>query len=610
MDTLSDPLVDRLLDGRYAVLSRIARGGMASVYLATDTRLDRPVAVKVMHPALADDPDYLARFHREARASARLSHPDIVAVYDQGEDAGHPFLVMEYVPGATLRDILRARTRLEVGESVGVMDHVLAALAVAHNAGIVHRDIKPENVLVTADGRVKVADFGLARSVSGHQLTLGDGALLGTAAYLAPEQVTGAGADARTDVYAAGIVFFELLTGVAPFTGDTPLIVANRHVNEDVPPPSSLVDGVPRALDDLVAAATAREPRDRPSDAGVLHRQLASVRDEVRGPISVPAIPATTAVMPASDTLVVQQHGESEPVQRRVRRRIRRGLIALLAVLLLAVGAGVAGWYVATGRYTTTPSLLDLTRTAAAQELAHKGLHAHWLPSVYSDTVATGLVATQQPSPGQRVRSGGTVSLALSLGPDHVPDVRRMTVDQAKALLSQAQLRFGGTRDAYSTSVASGRVIGTDPAIGVAITPGTPVTLVVSKGPAPIVLPDVTHQPIAKARARLQALGLTVTTTSAFNDTVPSGQVVSSNPSPGTTVHAGDTVTLVVSKGPQKFPVPDVTGKKIQDAIRIINQAGFKAAPNQIFPGGPGKVVRETPNGMQPKGTTIELDYY
>src|SRR3954447_4539184 len=252
--TLSDPLVDRLLDGRYAIEARLARGGMASVYLATDIRLERRVAVKVMHAALAEDPDSVARFNREARAAARLSHPAAVSVYDQGTDDGHVFLVMEYVAGATLREVLRDRSRLTAGEAVAVMDHVLAALGAAHAAGLVHRDIKPENVLVTPDGRVKVADFGLARAIAGTTLTGDDGALLGTAAYVAPEQVRDGVADARSDVYSAGILFFELLTGTPPFSGDSAVNVAYRHMNEDVPAPSSRAPGIPAELDVVVGA--------------------------------------------------------------------------------------------------------------------------------------------------------------------------------------------------------------------------------------------------------------------------------------------------------------------------------------------------------------------
>jgi beta-lactam-binding protein with PASTA domain/tRNA A-37 threonylcarbamoyl transferase component Bud32 len=635
--TLSDPLVDRLLDGRYAVEARLARGGMASVYLATDTRLDRRVAVKVMHPGLAEDPDFVARFNREARASARLSHPDIVAVYDQGDDDGQAFLVMEYVPGATLREVLRGQGRLDAGEALAVMDHVLAALAAAHDAGLVHRDVKPENVLVTADGRVKVADFGLARAVTGHQLTAADGALLGTAAYLAPEQVRHGAADARTDVYAAGIMLFELLTGRPPYSDGPAVVVANRHVSEDVPPPSSIAAGVPAELDALVIAATAREPDERPDDARALHRSLVAVRDRLGLHAAVPGLPAAeTTVLSApraapddaygrpGDTLVVptttalppaapppdQPAEPAEPAEPKPRRRRRRGLIALLLVLLLALLAAGAGWYLAVGRYTRTPAVLGLTREAASATLLHAGLKARWLPPVYSATVADGHVVTEQPGPGHDIRKGATVSLALSRGPDHVPNLRRLTVADAKTLLAAAQLKLGATSVDFSATVAAGRIITSSPPAGSEISPDTAISVVVSKGPPPVTVPDVVGKSVADATSILSALGLNATTTEAFSDKVDKGKVISSSPRSGASLRKGDTVTLVVSKGPQLFPVPDVTGMKIEAAIRAIEKAGFVADPHQIFPFGPGKVVREGPSGMQPKGTAIRLDYY
>jgi len=607
--TLSDPMVDRLLDGRYAVESRLARGGMASVYLATDTRLDRRVAIKVMHPGLAEDPDFVARFNREARASARLSHPDIVAVYDQGEDDGQAFLVMEYVPGATLRAVLRDRGRLSAGEALAVMDHVLAALAAAHQAGLVHRDVKPENVLVTADGRVKVADFGLARAVSGHHLTLADGALLGSPAYLAPEQVRDGTADARTDVYAAGIMLFELLTGRPPYVGEHAVAVANQRLSEDVPPPSSVASGIPSDIDELVLAATARSPEDRPADAGALHRSLVAVRNRLGLHSAVPSLPsvATTVLSTESrqDTLVVDA-----PAPPKRRRRRRRGLIALAVVLVLALLASGAGWYLAMERYVKTPGVLDMSHDAAAAKLRHAGLKVQWLTPVFSSTVPNGLVAVEQPGPGKDVRKGATVSLALSRGPDHVPNVRRMTVAEATAALQEAQLKLGETTREYSSTVAANRVVESNPGAGSEIAPGTAVSLVVSKGPPPVTVPDVHGKQVADAKAQLAALGLQVTTTETFSDTVKSGIVISSSPGPGVTVSKGATVNLVVSKGRELFQVPDVTGMKIDRAIQIIEKAGFKAQPRQAYPGGPGKVFRQSPTGKQPKGTVIELDYF
>jgi serine/threonine protein kinase len=276
-----DPLIGRVIDGRYAVTSRIARGGMATVYLALDRRLDRDVALKVMHGHLADDPQFTARFIREARSAARLSHPGVVAVFDQGEDDGLLYLAMEYLQGRTLREVLGEFGVLTPGEALDVVEPALEALAAAHAAGIVHRDVKPENVLLTDDGRVKVADFGLARAASA--LTSTSGVLMGTAAYMAPELIADGVADARCDVYAVGVMIFEMITGRQPFAGDVPLRVAYRHVHEEVPPPSSVVPRLPEPLDVLVTAATARDPDRRPADAAALLALERSARSRIPG---------------------------------------------------------------------------------------------------------------------------------------------------------------------------------------------------------------------------------------------------------------------------------------------------------------------------------------
>src|SRR6516225_2272621 len=297
--TVARPPIGQLLDGRYRVESLIARGGMATVYLGTDTRLERTVALKIMHAELASDEDFVRRFVAEARSVARLSHPNVVTVYDQGADGPTLYLAMEYVPGRTLRGLLHERTALRPREALDIIEGVLSGLAAAHAAGIAHRDVKPENVLLGNAQAVKVADFGLARLLSDVSHTK-SGLLIGTAAYLAPEQVSGGRADFRTDVYAAGIMLFELLTGRQPYTGDTPLTVAHRHVDEVVPPPSSLVPGLPPALDLLVARATSRDPELRPADAGQFLYAITGARNGLPLDVPPPAPPALPGTPPGA----------------------------------------------------------------------------------------------------------------------------------------------------------------------------------------------------------------------------------------------------------------------------------------------------------------------
>jgi serine/threonine-protein kinase len=624
--TLSDPLVDRLLDGRYAIEARLARGGMASVYLATDIRLDRRVAVKVMHAALAEDPDFVARFNREARAAARLSHPAVVSVYDQGTDDGNVFLVMEYVSGSTLREVLREKGKLTPAEAVAVMDYVLAALAAAHAAGLVHRDVKPENVLITPDGRVKVADFGLARAIAGTTLTGDDGMLLGTASYVSPEQVRDGAADARSDVYSAGVLMFELLTGTVPFSADTPLSVAYKHLSDDVPAPSSRSAGVPAELATLVTTATAREAAARYGDGAVMHSALSRARESLGLHGVVPAPPgdntinlARAASTASAAPVGVATSGNGQQTialptstEDDDGREPRRWPFVVAAIVVLSLIAGVGGWWLAVGRYTHAPSVLQLTYAQAAAKLDDAGLHAQEGSEVYSDEVAPGHVVSQDPAGGERVHRGATVTVHLSRGPAtvQVPDVGGKKVHAATVALRKVHLRVERQDQVYSSIVDRGHVIRTDPRAGETVSASRGIVLVVSKGPRPVDVPNVTNKTYDEAASTLRSVHLRPTKNEVFSDTVPAGRVVSTSPAAGTTAHVGDTVTVNLSKGPRLIPVPDVTGEKIQDAIRRINEAGFVAVPHQVYPGGPGKVIVEKPSGMQKPGTHIELDYF
>jgi serine/threonine-protein kinase len=630
--TLSDPLVGRSLEGRYAIEAFIAHGGMAAVYLATDTRLDRRVAVKVMHAHLSDDRETVARFEREARSAARLSHPDVVAVYDQGIDNGRPFLVMEFVPGANLRHIIRDRGRLSPGEALAVMDHVLAALAAAHSAGLVHRDVKPENVLVTADGRVKVADFGLARAVAGSTVTTTGSVLMGTAAYLAPEQFEHGTADERSDVYSAGVLFFELLTGSPPFTADSAYALLSKHANEDIPAPSTRACDIPPQVDALVTWATSRDPQERPEDAGEFHASLVDVRNRLNlhGSVPTPPIELTTRIPAFDQTAVLAQSGAADatrvvggglppgppthvsrvqpdapkpPVHRR------RGVIVSVIVLLLVIVAAVLGWWLAAGRYTNAPNVLGLTKAQAVAKLHGEGYHVKVLDPVYSTAYKEGLVAVEDHA--SHVQHGATIDLALSQGgrPHQLSDYQGYSVDDVTSDLAAMNIDVRKVDKVYS-DVKKGLVVDTIPGAGETVREGSKIVLEVSRGQQHVPVPDVTGKSQEEATTILSDKGFTVSPVQHYSSSVASGNVIRTRPGAGHKPVKGTSITLIVSQGPRLYDVPDVTGEDISQAIKDIRNAGFVPDPVQTVPGGPGQVLQESPTGQQPHGTTIELDYF
>jgi tRNA A-37 threonylcarbamoyl transferase component Bud32 len=575
---LADPLPGTVLDRRYRIDAPIARGGMSTVYAGTDLRLDRRVAVKVMAPALAHDPAFTERFVREARTAARLSHPNAVAVFDQGAEetpAGRVvFLVMELVAGSTLREVLRRRGRLRPDEAVSVLEPVLAALAAAHRAGLVHRDVKPENVLVCTDGTVKVVDFGLARAVAAPSTSTQAGMVLGTVAYVSPEQVDRGVSDARTDVYSAGVVLFELLTGAPPYGGDSALAVAYRHVNDDVPAPSTRVAGIPPALDELVLRATRREPGGRPADAGVFLAELAMARTDLglrRVPsgevarafgIEAPTVPAgppgrtgptepartgprLTTALPAYARPEARRRGASRvgpvdgsawPAERRRRRTGR--WVALAVVLLLALSVGAVAWWFGSGRFVTVPPLAQLSRAQAAARLDGADLSARFTQEA-SRTVATGRVIRSDPAAGRQELRGHAVTVVLSTGPPPVPvpEVTGRPADDATAAVREAGLQ-PEVSEQPSTEVEAGLVISQSPAGGSA-KPGRVVSLVVSSGPAVVEVPSVRGLSIDDARRKLEDAGFRVKVRS-----LPIGTVFLQSPRAGARRQQGSTVTI------------------------------------------------------------------
>ncbi|HZZ97079.1 MAG TPA: Stk1 family PASTA domain-containing Ser/Thr kinase [Jatrophihabitantaceae bacterium] len=658
----ADPLVGRLLEGRYRILDRIARGGMSTVYAAVDERLDRRVAVKVMSSALSADPAFTDRFAREARAAARLAHVNAVAVYDQGHDTApgshHVFLVMELVKGRTLRDLIRERVsergRFSAAEAVSIMEPVLSALSAAHRAGLVHRDVKPENILLSDDGLVKVADFGLARAIDADAASTRTGLMMGTVAYCAPEQIVHGRCDQRSDVYSAAIVLFELLTGAPPYQGDSAMSVAYQHVHSRVPAPSSRIkqrpSGIPTLIDEIVVAATDSDPTGRPADASAFLAEIADARAQLALPVvpipprkrdatpngrAHPGAPTRTPGPPRTpagsttdvmrnrssgrhDTEIVQQRPAPRadappppivippPKQRRAlsprARRRRRRVIATLAVLLLgglSVLAGIAGvrWYREWN--THVPKVTGSSVSQATARLKTTGYAVgDNITSEFSETVKKGLIISTDPGPGARLAQGKAVALTVSLGPDlvPVPDLTRMPLSTAETQLQDRGLQFNpAPRIRHSLTIRQGRVITTVPKAGTQIDRDQAIVFVVSSGKPTIDVPSIAPStPFDQANKALTAAKFKVSRVDEFDDTVPSGDVISVDPSDSATY--GSTLTVTVSKGPEFVTIPDFPPlaplSEVQPALENLH---LNVDVQKAFGGVEGRVIKIDP---------------
>jgi eukaryotic-like serine/threonine-protein kinase len=623
----STSLIEHVLDGRYRVLSHLADGGMATVYVALDLRLDRKVALKVMRPDLAKDETFVSRFRREARSAAQLSHPNVVAVYDQGEDEGNVFLTMELVNGLTLRQVMQAEGPLTPRAALDIIDPVLQALGAAHSAGLIHRDVKPENVILREDGTVKVADFGLARAIATGTSTAQTGVLLGTVAYLSPEQVERGQADARSDVYAAGLLLFEMLAGSKAFIGDSPIHVAYQHVHSEVPAPSSRISTVPAALDQLVARASARNPDDRPRDANQMLSELRESR-QLLSPAELDLRPADASGAAAVNmTIAIPRTEVVSPVDaprgpwgagtgrgagllQKASWRGRTWPVVVLALILLAAAAALWFFLAGPGASTTVPKVAGSTTQVAELALTNAHLSAKVVTS-FDETTRTGVVLAADPPAGREVGRGSTVVLTVSQGQERyaVPKLVGRTQTDAEQHLTDAKLTVGKVTKGFSETVPQGQVISTSPAADTSVKRATPVAMVISQGRQPIKVTDWTGKPADQAIKALTDAKLKVDATKQdWSDTVPAGAVLSQSPATGT-LFIGDAVTLVVSKGPQLVAVPDVFRKKEGEAKASLEGLGFKVKVERPFGTPFGNVVSQSiPAGtLAPSGSTITL---
>ncbi|BCW05487.1 Stk1 family PASTA domain-containing Ser/Thr kinase [Arthrobacter sp. NtRootA1] len=610
-----DHLIGTTVDGRYHVRSRLARGGMSTVYLATDQRLERDVALKVLHPHLANDETFLERLSREAKAAASLSHPHVVSVLDQGEDGHIAYLVMEYVKGHTLRDVINQQGALPPRLALALIDPVIEGLAAAHGSGLIHRDIKPENVLIADDGRIKVGDFGLARAVTA---TTSTGALIGTVAYLAPELVLGKPADARSDVYSAGIMLYEMLTGKQPYAGESPIQVAYQHVNAAVGRPSEAAPGLAEDLDELVQWCTAVDAENRPVDGSALLSELRHIRTTLsdeqldhRQPSSRPLSTAASveAAAPrenptealattASPTEFIPHQSNPTTVMAASARQPRNAGLAL-------------------------PGVDDDLRQPGKRE--QKKLERQQAKD-QTRAAATPVRPLREGNPRRRAVIWTVVIVILALlagsagwffgmgpgSPGTVPDVKNKTVAEAQQLLRTAGFQ-SEPKDVFDDDVQAGLAVGTEPKSGEVVRKFQPIALFVSKGAQLFALPGLTGGTLDQAKTALNAAQMTLgNVTEAFDEKIPAGSVISQDPAPGKEIRHGTPVSLVVSKGPQPIPVPDVRGLPQDAAVKAIQDAGLKAvvAPETVNDKSvpKGAVVAQSPgNGTLVRGETVTL---
>jgi len=622
-------LTGELIDGRYQLIRQLATGGMASIYEALDTRLDRKVAVKIMHSHLAQDEQFVERFIREAKAAAALSHPNIVAVQDQGwNQNGTPaiFLVMEMIEGHTLREYLNEQTKLPIADGIKFLLPVLSALSAAHKIGIVHRDIKPENILISKEGRIKIADFGLAKGpLIGGTLTAESSVILGSVSYLSPEQVQRGVADARSDIYSIGITAFEMFTGKKPFEGDAPIQIAYMHVNNRVPKISSIISSVPEQLDDLIYRATSANPDERPRDATVFYEELSRIshslnpqENQLSLELDIPIEPMRpkpsrkslrnkvkelTAAIPAPSTPSPRETTEEVRKRKKASKRVRRNRKIAVA---LAVSVGIVGWYVliGPGSRVVVPSTVGATQAEVSAALDPLGLTSIVADKQFSEEIPEGHVIQSIPEGGGRVDQGGTVKLIVSKGPERftIPALAGLTPEAATNLLKRLPLSIQPLVEEFSTTVPKGYVIDSNPASGEKVKRNALVVIRVSKGIEQVALTSYVGKSSDQALNELQDAGFVVTSTYGYSETQLAGEVISQKPAGGGTADKGSKIYLVISKGSQFAFIPNLYSIEEAKAVQALKDLDLKVVVKKI-----GKKAIKKVTSVSPKvGTKVK----
>jgi beta-lactam-binding protein with PASTA domain/tRNA A-37 threonylcarbamoyl transferase component Bud32 len=633
---VTDTLINTLFDGRYRILRKLGSGGMANVYLAEDEDLGRRVAIKILNDRYANDELFIERFRREAKSAAALSHPNIVSIYDRGEAEGTYYIAMEVIEGRSLKELILTRGPLPIGQAIAFTFEILDALRFAHRHGIIHRDVKPHNILIGGE-RLKVTDFGIARA-GASQMTEA-GSIMGTAQYLSPEQARGAPVTASSDLYSVGIVLYETLTGKVPFSGDSAIEIAMKHLNELPKPPSKIRPEIPEDLDHVVLRALAKAPEDRYQTAEEfaedLHRVEAGLplppetSEAATALLAAPGatIGGTTQVLPTDATHVAPprphaprrpppyqpgyMYGEPPPKRRR--------WAPWLLVALLLAAAGIAGWYVftqiqdqlAASKPVAVPGVVGLRELNAKAKIQEAGLEPK-VQRAASAEVDKGIVIDQSPDGGTRIQKGDQVTIIVSTGVPKttVPDVVGMDYADAVDALNEVNLE-ARKREVFSNK-PEGQVVAQNPPSGEVVAEGTAVVLRVSKGKQVVTVPDVLDQTESSARSELQAAGFEVQAVQAPSDSTPEGFVSAQSPDPGTEAPKGSTVTITVSTGPSSATVPTVVGEQREAAEDDLKNAGFKVKVENVQVTDPTQdnvVQDQNPDGgsQAERGSTVTI---